>query len=338
MLALDDVLEFTLPAELEAHEPPEVRGSGRDDVRLLVSRRATNEFIHARFTDLPTLLARGDLLVINDSGTLPAELTARTSSGETFALRLSTRLSTGKWVVEPRDVPLEAGDTVSIPAGGMVRLVHRHAPSHRLWVAEIALPKPFVEYLLEWGRPIRYSYVPAAWPLATYQTVYSHELGSAEMPSAGRPFTCELVDTLRAQGVSVATLTLHTGVASSESHEPPYEEWFRVPTSVVDAVRTTRRSQGRVIAVGTTVVRALEAVADGDGQIHPSEGWTDLVITRERGVSVVDGLLTGFHEPRSTHLAMLEALAPREHLMHAYRAAMQGGYLWHEFGDVHLIL
>ncbi len=338
MPALEDVLEFTLPAELEAHEPPEVRGYGRDDVRLLVSRRVGDEMTHARFTDLPDFLSPGDLLVINDSGTLPAEVSARAASGRTFALRFSTRLRSGEWIVEPREMRPQAGDTAWLPDGGAVRFVRLHASSHRLWVADVYVPKPFVEYLLEWGRPIRYPYVPAAWPLPTYQTVYSRELGSAEMPSAGRPFTCAMVDRLRARGVRVATLTLHTGVASPESHEPPYAEWYRVPSEVTRAVREARHSHGRVIAVGTTVVRALETASDGTGQVRPSEGWTDVVITPQRGVSVVDGLLTGLHEPKSTHLAMLEALAPREHLLRVYRAAIEEGYLWHEFGDVHLIL
>ena len=338
MLALEDVLEFTLPSELEAHEPPEVRGYGREDVRLLVSRRATDEITHARFTDLPTFLSDGDLLVFNDSGTLPAELTARAESGRTFALRFSTRLPSGNWIVEPRDMQPDTGSSVSIPAGGTVRFLRLYASSHRLWLADVTWPKSFVEYLLEWGRPIRYPYVTATWPLSAYQTVYSRELGSAEMPSAGRPFTCALIDTLRVQGVQVATLTLHTGVASPESHEPPYDEWYRASSDVASAIRDTRLRRGRVIAVGTTVVRALETASDGDGQIHPSDGWTDVVISPERGVSVVDGLLTGLHEPKSTHLAMLEALAPRDHLLGAYRAAIQERYLWHEFGDMHLIL
>ena len=233
---------------------------------------------------------------------------------------------------------LKAGESVSIPGGAGVRLLHPYSSSVRLWVAEVKLPRPFVDYLLEWGRPIRYPYVPAVWPLSAYQTVYSGELGSAEMPSAGRPFTCDLIDTLRRQGVAVETLTLHTGVASPESHEPPYEEWYRVPWSTARAVRETHRARGRVIAVGTTVVRALESATDAEGTVRPREGWTDLVITPERGIFAVDGLLTGFHEPKSTHLAMLEALAPRDHLLRAYRAALQARYLWHEFGDVHLIL
>jgi S-adenosylmethionine:tRNA ribosyltransferase-isomerase len=338
MLALENTLDFTLPPHLEAHEPPEVHGRGRDDVRLLVSRRATNEMVHARFDELPRFLTPGDLIVLNDSGTLPAELHASDPSGRRFPLRLSTRLPSGQWVVEPRDVTLSAGEVVSIPAGGTVTLVHRYATSNRLWVAEIDLPQPFIEYLLAWGRPIRYSYVPDAWPLAAYQTVYSTELGSAEMPSAGRPFTCELIERLRESGVGVTTVTLHTGVASPEAYEPPYDEWYRISEGAAEAVEETKRSRGRIIAVGTTVVRALESAATTAGRVRATEGWTDLVITPERGVLVVDGLLTGFHEPKSTHLAMLEALADREHLERAYRSAILEGYLWHEFGDVHLIL
>jgi S-adenosylmethionine:tRNA ribosyltransferase-isomerase len=338
MLALENTLDFELPPHLEAHEPPEVRGRGRDDVRLLVSRRATNEIVHARFDELPRFLAPGDLIVLNDSGTLPAELTASESSGRRFALRLSTRLPSGQWVVEPREVTPTAGEVLSLPAGGTVTLVHRYATSNRLWVAEIELPQPLVEYLLAWGRPIRYPYVPDAWPLAAYQTVYSTELGSAEMPSAGRPFTCEMIERLRVMGIDVVTVTLHTGVASPELHEPPYDEWYRVPPRAAEAVERTIRSDGRVIAVGTTVVRALESAANTTGHVQATEGWTDLVITPERGVLVVDGLLTGFHEPKSTHLAMLEALANREHLERAYRSAILERYLWHEFGDVHLIL
>ncbi|HEX6508894.1 MAG TPA: S-adenosylmethionine:tRNA ribosyltransferase-isomerase [Chloroflexota bacterium] len=338
MLVLEDALDFTLPPELEAHEPPEARGRGRDDVRLLVTCRATNEIVHARFADLPTFLSPGDLLVVNDSGTLPAELTALTESGESISLRLSTRLAANRWMVEPRAAGVRPGQVLALPGGGSGTLLQPYSDSRRLWIAQVELPVPFTDYLLRWGRPIRYAYVPRAWPLGMYQTVYSRELGSAEMPSAGRPFTCEMVDRLRAQGVDVATITLHTGVASPESHEPPYEEWYRVPGSTAEAVERAKVSGGRVIAVGTTVVRALESAVDAAARLRPAEGWTRLVITPERGVRVVDGLLTGFHEPRSTHLAMLEALATREHLELAYRAAIAGRYLWHEFGDLHLIL
>jgi S-adenosylmethionine:tRNA ribosyltransferase-isomerase len=158
------------------------------------------------------------------------------------------------------------------------------------------------------------------------------------MPSAGRPFSPAVLDALAAKGIGFATLTLHTGVSSLEEHEPPYEERYAVSAACAHAVNATGAHGGRVVAVGTTVVRALESAADARGMVAPRHGWTDLVVTPERGVRVVDALLTGFHEPRATHLAMLEAIAGRAHLERAYRAALEGGYLWHEFGDVHLIL
>jgi S-adenosylmethionine:tRNA ribosyltransferase-isomerase len=338
MLALDLRLDFALPPDLEAHEPPEVRGRGRDDVRLLVSYRDSGRLVHARFADLPRFLTPGDLLVLNDSGTLPAELTAQDERGKSSPLRLSTRLPSGRWLVEPRGADVAPGTPLTLPEGATAILLRTHSISHRLWVADLHLPRPFEEYVLRWGRPIRYPYVPHPWPLEAYQTVYGRDLGSAEMPSAGRPFTCNMLDRLQAAGVGIATLTLHTGVASPEEGEPPYEEWFRVPEATVRSVEAAGEAGGRVIAVGTTVVRALESAAEPDGILKPAEGWTDLVVTPQRGVKIVDGLLTGFHEPRSTHLAMLSAIAPRTHLLEAYRAAVAGRYLWHEFGDLHLIL
>jgi S-adenosylmethionine:tRNA ribosyltransferase-isomerase len=208
----------------------------------------------------------------------------------------------------------------------------------RLWVATLDLPHPLHAYLERYGAPIRYSYVTRDWPSQYYQTVYSTEPGSAEMPSAGRAFTAELITQLVASGVRIAPLLLHTGVASLEDHEPPYEEYFRVSAATARLVNETRAAGQRVVAVGTTVVRALETVSDDAGVAHAGEGWTALVITPERGVRVVDGLLTGLHEPRASHLAMLEAICGRRHLVRAYTAALRGRYLWHEFGDLHLIL
>src|SRR5262249_7832690 len=193
-------------------------------------------------------------------------------------------------------------------------------------------------YLERYGFPIRYSYMREGWPSSYYQTVYVTELGSAEMPSAGRAFTPELLTRLVARGVQVAPLLLHTGVASLEDHEPPYAEEYRVSQETAGLVNLARTDGRRVIAVGTTVVRALETVVDETGIVHPGADWTELVITPERGLRAVTGLLTGFHEPRATHLAMLAALASGEHLRAPYAAALHEGYLWHEFGDLHLIL
>lgn len=165
------------------------------------------------------------------------------------------------------------------------------------------------------------------------------------MPSAGRPFTAELVTRLVANGIHIVPLILHTGVASLEDHEPPYEEFFRVPGETADRVNAARTAGKRVIAVGTTVVRALETVTDQRGIVHPGHGWTDLVITSERSLGAVTGMITGFHEPHATHLAMIKQVLaaagshePSLDLNRAYREAENAGYLWHEFGDSHLIL
>jgi S-adenosylmethionine:tRNA ribosyltransferase-isomerase len=193
-------------------------------------------------------------------------------------------------------------------------------------------------YLATYGRPIRYGHVDHDWPLSAYQTVYADEPGSAEMPSAGRAFTPELITALVARGIGVSPIVLHAGVGSLEAGELPAPEPFRVPATTAARVNATRAQGGRVVAVGTTVVRALETAGDAQGVAHPGEGWTELVVTAERGVRVVDGLLTGWHEPAASHLLMLEAVAGRQMLDDAYRAALAGRYLWHEFGDLHLLL
>jgi S-adenosylmethionine:tRNA ribosyltransferase-isomerase len=271
-------------------------------------------------------------------------------------VHLSTHLPGDIWTVEVRQgygaasKPLYTalpGETLDLPAGGSLTLHAPYSPDRsalpaaqpaRLWIATLDVPCPAMSYLARYGSPIRYSYVKRPWPMSYYQTVYVTEVGSAEMPSAGRAFTPELLTRLVAQGVQIAPLLLHTGVASLESHEPPYEEFYRVPLATAHLVNLTRAAGRRVVAVGTTVVRALETVTDVEGTTHPGEGWTCLVVTPERGIRSVNGLLTGLHEPRSSHLAMLAALAGFDHLDVTYADALKEGYLWHEFGDLHLIL
>lgn len=347
------LLNFTLPPELEAGEPPEASGLERDEIRLMVSRIATGQVTHTRFRQIGDFLEAGDVLVLNTSGTLNAALPATRADGTRLELHLSTRLPADLWVVEMRAYQDEQekttqpfydllpGESFALPAGANITLHAPYAPGqalHRLWVASLALPAPLHAYLDQHGFPIRYRYVKQSWPLNYYQNVYVTEPGSAEMPSAGRAFTPELLTRLVARGVQIAPLLLHTGVASLESNEPPYEEYYRVPEPTARLVNTARAAGQRIIAVGTTVVRALETVSDARGQVHPGEGWTSVVITPQRGIHAVNGLLTGLHEPLSTHLAMLEALAGREHLQVTYREALKERYLWHEFGDVHLIL
>jgi S-adenosylmethionine:tRNA ribosyltransferase-isomerase len=337
---------FELPPRLEAHEPPEARGLRRDGVRLLVANRSSGLLVHSRFDDLPSFLRAGDLVVINTSATLPAALPARRSGGQELELRLSTPSpddSRCRWVVELRHGESsfgggEACEELELPAGGRAQLLTRYAGSKRLWLASLDLPEPLERYLDHHGRAIRYRYVERAWPLAAYQTAFAVDPGSAEMPSAGRPLSAELIAQLTAAGVLVAPITLHTGVSSPERHEPPYPERYRVPEETARLVNAVHSWDGRVLAVGTTVVRALETTAHADGTAEAGAGWTNLVVTPERGLRTVDALLTGWHEPEASHLQLLRAAAGDELLERSYRAALRHGYLWHEFGDSHLIL
>jgi S-adenosylmethionine:tRNA ribosyltransferase-isomerase len=347
------VLNFTLPPGLEASEPPEARGLARDEVRMMVSYISTDQVTHTRFRDIGDFLEPGDVLVINTSGTMNAALPATRSDGTQFELHLSTHLPANLWVVEMRAFQdmqkkttrpfydIQAGESFELPAGASVTFHAPYAPGNafrRLWVASLHLPGPLHPYLNRYGFPIRYSYVKEGWPLSYYQTVYATEMGSAEMPSAGRAFTAELITRLIAKGIQIAPLLLHTGVASTEQKEPVYEEYYRVPEPTARLVNDARLAHQRIIAVGTTVVRALETVTDTNGVTHPGEGWTDIFITPQRGIRAVNGLLTGLHEPLSTHLAMLETLTGRAHLEITYQEALRNRYLWHEFGDLHLIL
>jgi S-adenosylmethionine:tRNA ribosyltransferase-isomerase len=332
--------DFGLPAELEAHDPPEARGLARDEVRLLVSRRASGEISHHGFRDLPGLLLPGDLLVVNTTGTLPAQVHA----GGGLAVHFSTPLPDGAWLVELRQIkdkisrpngPGCAGQVIGLPAGAELTLEGK--ATARLWRARLSVA--VVPYLLRHGAAIRYSYVRRDWALPFYQTVFALEPGSAEMPSASRPFTSALVTQLVTRGVLIAPLTLHTGVSSLEAGEDPYPEPYHVPPATARLVNHVRAEGGRVIAAGTTVVRALETAAlETGGRAVASAGWTSHVVTPETGVRVVDGLLTGLHEPRSSHLRMLAAFAGSDLLSRCYQAAISAGYLWHEFGDVHLLL
>ncbi|MFF6998752.1 S-adenosylmethionine:tRNA ribosyltransferase-isomerase [Streptomyces sp. NPDC008313] len=340
-----------MPAELSARVPAEQRGPGldRDVVRLLVSRGT--RVSHHAFAELPAQLRAGDLLIVNTSPTLAAAVDGRTGHAS-VVVHFSTRGDDGRWAVELRDPDGRgttraraggpAGTEVSLPEG--VRLVMEEPLSpdgRRLWWGRVS--DPDVPGLLRrHGRPIRYSYTERDQPLSVYQTVFAlpsgDGAGSAEMPSAARPFTARLVAELVSRGVQFAPVTLHTGVASAEAHEPPYPERYAVAETSARLINAARAGGGRIVAVGTTAVRAVESAAGADGMVRAARGWTDLVVTPRRGVRVVDGLLTGLHEPEASHLLMLEAVAGRAAVGRGYEEALEGRYLWHEFGDLHLVL
>jgi S-adenosylmethionine:tRNA ribosyltransferase-isomerase len=349
---------FTVPDALAATEPPEARGFARDEVRLLVvddrapsvaGRGAGSPTVrHARFRDLSDFLRPGDLLVVNTSATLPAAVECVRGNGGPGILHFSGETGDGTPIVELRtqrrgpSADGVVGEKLCLPMGATATLLAAYpdpdAPVSRLWRARIGHVVGALEpYLARHGRPITYPYVSDRWPLVNYQTVFAHEPGSAEMPSAGRPFTAELVTRLVSRGVAIAPIVLHTGVSSMEVGEGPLAERFRVPPATARLVRATRQGGGRVTAVGTTVTRALETVASPDGTVAPGEGWTDLVLGPERPARVVDGIISGLHPPEASHLLLLEAVVGRGVVRLAYDEAVKRRYRWHEFGDSTLL-
>ena len=336
-------LFFDRPAELFASSPPELRGKARDDVRLMVS--SLKGTTHHAFTDLPDLLTPGDLLVVNESATLPASLPARGRLGN-IRLNLSTKFSENLWAAEPRwsseqpgPLPLQKDELLYI--GESRALLFQPYPGiPRLWLMHFDAPAS--ELMARYGEPIHYSHTPA-YPIETYQTIFSRFPGSVEMPSAARPVTPRIRDALLGKGIGITGIILHAGVSSLEIETETVEsqvlcpESFRVPFATANAVNSTHARGNRVIAVGTTVVRALETAWASDG-LRACAGSTSLYVHPGIGVHALDGLLTGFHDPVTSHLAMLSAIAGIDCVKGAYAEAVQHRYLWHEFGDSHLIL
>lgn len=348
---------FRRPEHRFAAEPAEQRGLTRDQVRLLVAHGSTATISHARFDQLPTFLRPGDLVVINNSQTIAAELDLVGDGNWPAVLHVAGHLDDGSWVVEVRTAPDAARAMLTLAAGhrfrpvadstATIRLIEPYGRSGhrsptgsgaRLWRAQVDSPAPFDTVLARHGRPIAYGYLRQRWPLAAYQTVFGTRPGSAEMPSAGRPFTADLVTRLVAAGVLLAPITLHTGVSSPEAGEGPQSEWFEVPAVTARLVNEVRCAGGRIVAVGTTVTRALESAVDDDGFVLESRGWTSHVVGPDSPARVVSGLLTGWHDPNASHLLLVESVAGAELTQHAYDAAVAGEYLWHEFGDSCLIL
>lgn len=344
-------LRFSIPDRSVATEPPEHRGLARDKVRLLAGIGST--ISSHQFRDLPDLLQPGDLLVVNTSPTLPAALDCHLGDGLVRPLHVSTPLLQD-WVVEVRlpdnsgpDRGLSPGATLAIPGQRRMRLISPYpdplASGTRLWRAAVTPGAPHAAYLRRHGRPITYGHLSRRFPLSDYQTVYAHDdteqpVGSAEMASAGRPFSDQILTRLMARGIAVAPIVLHAGVASPESHEPPAPERFAVPPATARGVEVTRAAGGRVVAVGTTVVRALESAARPDGSVATVRDWTNLVLGPERPARVVDGLISGLHEPLASHLLLLEAVVGPDLVADAYAEAVAQRYLWHEFGDSMLLL
>jgi len=367
LLATQPSTHFASPEGHTATEPPELRGLRRDGVRLMVATPAGIR--HTVFYRLGDQLSAGDVLVVNTSATVPGQLDGN-RDGSAVVVHIANRLGDGTRVVELRTAPDASapvldgrvGEQIDLPAGGVLELIApypelratttgadsardaraaQQIASHsspngvgnRLWRGRLTMPQSLSNYLREHARPISYGYLNGSFPISAYQTIFALCPGSAEMPSAGRPFSAELVARLVARGVIFAPITLHTGLSSQDAGEAPQPEWFEVSETTAHLVNSSRARGGRVIAVGTTATRAIESAARPDGVVTAASGWTDLVISPERPVRVVDGLITGWHNPDASHLLLVESVAGAELTQHAYDAAVAEHYLWHEFGD-----
>jgi S-adenosylmethionine:tRNA ribosyltransferase-isomerase len=342
---------FSSPEDRTATEPPELRGLGRDGVRLMIATPAG--IGHTVFSHLAEHLRSGDVLIVNTSATVPGQLDG-SRHGSAVVVHIANRLPDGTRVVELRSTPKaaapvldgRAGERIALPDGAAVELIAPYpepgssptGQGNRLWRGRITSPQRLSDYLREHARPISYGYLNASFPLSAYQTIFALHPGSAEMPSAARPFSAELVARLVAHGVIIAPITLHTGLSSQDAGEAPQPEWFEVGETTAHLVNGSKARGGRVIAVGTTATRALESATQPDATVSAAVGWTDLVISPERGVRVIDGLITGWHNPEASHLLLVESVAGPELTQRAYDAAVAERYLWHEFGDSALML
>ncbi len=339
-------ISFALPEALVATAPPERRGLGRDGVRLLVIDRATGGASHATFRELGSFLRPGDLLVFNASRTIPACLFGRVAQGgPAVELRLAERLPDDSWLaLALADTEIEPGALVELGAGLLATVGERDESIPKLRRVRFSESGvALTDLLYRIGQPVRYEYVAAPWALDDYQTIFATEPGSAEMPSAGRPFTWRLVFELARRKISTASIVLHTGLSSylddeADAQHMAAEEAYRIDEAAARAINGARAAGGRVVAIGTTVVRALETAARADGTVAAGAGYTRLRVTEDHSLRAVDGILTGLHEPEASHLDLLAAFAAPSVVEAAYSEAVERGYLWHEFGDVNLIL
>jgi S-adenosylmethionine:tRNA ribosyltransferase-isomerase len=345
---------FTLPPELSAREPPERRGIRRDQVRLLVIERATGKIEHTRFDKIDKYLRADDLLVFNSSRTLPASMRGCECSaahGPCMEVRLAEHLPDNSWLAlllceqgDPFGCGVRTGMQIEFAERLTATVLERDVNIPRLWKLRFSITgAELVDLIYRLGKPIRYEYVSAPWDLDYYQTVYAKEPGSAEMPSAGRAFTWKLLLDLKRRGIDSAYVVLHAGLSSYMDDEldrqhPASEEQYFVNRITAEKINQARERGGRIIAVGTTVVRALESAANADGRVTEMHGYTRLKIDHQYRLQSVDGLLTGLHEPEASHLDLLSAFLPAEQIHAAYEEAIARKYLWHEFGDLNLIL
>lgn len=340
---------FDLPQDLVAREPAERRGLNRDQVRLLVVDRKSHAIEHARFDQIGNWLLPGDLLVFNSSRTIPASLNGFDSSGSvSFDVRIAEHLADDSWlamiVCKKSEFDLHAGLQIYFGLGLSAVISEQHTNIPRLWQIRFSHKgSKLFDLLYRIGRPVRYEYVSNPWSLDDYQTIYATEPGSAEMPSAGRAFTWKSFLELKRHGIQTAFITLHTGLSSFMDDDLDLkhlvsEEEYQIGDHAAEQINRARDNGNRIIAIGTTVVKTLESAADEHGHINAGHGYTRLHISSDTKLCIVNGLLTGLHEPHASHLDLLSAFLPASVIHKAYDEAIIYKYLWHEFGDLNLII
>ncbi|KHF39721.1 S-adenosylmethionine:tRNA ribosyltransferase-isomerase [Halalkalibacter okhensis] len=328
---------FVIPQHLHASLPAEVRSHQREAVRLLVQNRQTGHVTHDTFAHLSNYLKKGDVLILNKSRTIPAVL----YTTDHIEVRLARKCSTDIWEVLSSDQS-EIGDTLHFTNNVRATVIDKSKKTPLISIRFSIKGDEFYNFLYINGTPIHYEYLQDHWPLQAFQTVYSSVPGSIEMPSAGRALTWRMLAALQNKGIKIGFVSLHSGLSYFEDDRWPdpifQPEPFSVPVETVKLIQTAKNERSNVIAVGTTVVRALESAVDTNHNLQATAGETTLHIKSNSALQVVDGLLTGFHEPEASHLDMLSAFIDKNHLLAAYEEAIRQEYLWHEFGDVNLLL
>ncbi|WP_181347643.1 S-adenosylmethionine:tRNA ribosyltransferase-isomerase [Thalassobacillus sp. CUG 92003] len=338
----DTAFSFTIPDTLNASEPAEYRGRNREDVKLMVLDRLTGKTRHGEFSDISAYFHPGDVLVLNRSRTMPSQFQAKVL-GESYEMRLAREVEDGVWEVLLLPDALKIGTTITLADGYSAEVVGEGSESPLQTVKFELAGEKLLSFFYQYGAPVYYEYITEPWPLDAYQTVYSSVPGSVEMTSAGRPFSWRTLNALRNQGVQIAFLELHTSLSYYSHNRWPtpssHPENYHIPKETTEMIERAAREGNRVIAAGTTVVRALESAAVSPrGTLHYGKGVSRLYIDRHHELKVVNGLITGFHEPEASHLDLLTAIVSEKYLMEAYQVAIDQHYLWHEFGDINLIM
>ena len=335
--------KFDLPEELIAQTPVEPR----DASRLMCLDRESGAISHRHFRDLPSLLRPGDLLVANDSRVLPARLYGqKEDTGATMEFLLLEQKEQKRWEMMVKPGRRAKVGTRFVFGDGLLRAEVLDVLEGGNRLVEFTCDGDIFSVLDQIGQMPLPPYITAKLQdKERYQTVYSHELGSAAAPTAGLHFTQELMGRLEKMGVRMAYVTLHVGLGTFRPvkednilEHKMHSEHYHLPRETADLINETKRRGGRVIAVGTTSCRTLESVATFAGEIKEAEGWTNIFIYPSYEFKVLDGLITNFHLPESTLIMLVSAFAGYDHVMDAYRTAVAEKYRFFSFGDAMLIL